>query len=98
MAAMDSSSSCGPQAKAHPPPPMAHAPTPIGVNSISLLPSRFICIFSTLSKVGRVGYALALWSGFSLPALGGRVSRLNGRWADERTVGKLNGTVGKLKH
>ena len=31
MAAIDSSSSCGPQANAHPPPPIAQAPTPMGV-------------------------------------------------------------------
>ena len=42
MAAIDSSSSCGPQANAQPPPPIAHAPTPIGVNSISLLPKPFL--------------------------------------------------------
>src|ERR1035441_3144499 len=51
MAAIDCSSSCGPHANAHPPPPIAHAPTPIGVNSISLLPSRFFCISSTITKL-----------------------------------------------
>ena len=30
----------------------AHAPTPRGVNSISLLPSRLLCISSTITKVG----------------------------------------------
>ena len=39
MAAMDALSSCGPQAKAQLPPPMAHAPNPIGVSHISELPS-----------------------------------------------------------
>src|ERR1039458_7054793 len=51
MAAIDCSSSRGPHANAHPPPPIAHAPTPIGVNSISLLPSRFFCISSTITKL-----------------------------------------------
>src|SRR2546430_2450497 len=50
MAEMDSSSSCGPQANAHPPPPMAHAPTPMGVRFKSLLPSClvFICGVPTI--------------------------------------------------
>src|SRR5262249_16628863 len=52
MAAIDSSSSCGPHAKAHPPPPMAHAPTPMAVSSRSLLPRRFFCISSTITNVG----------------------------------------------
>src|SRR5258708_2694350 len=39
MAAMESLSSCGPQANSQPPPPMAHVPSPIGVISISLFPS-----------------------------------------------------------
>src|SRR4051812_23472740 len=51
MAEIDSSSSCGPQANAHPPPPIAHAPTPMGVNSKSLLPSRFFCISSTITEL-----------------------------------------------
>src|ERR1039457_5376807 len=51
MAAIDCPSSCGPHANAHPPPPIAHAPTPIGVKSISLLPSRFFCISSTITKL-----------------------------------------------
>src|ERR1019366_10403677 len=51
MAAIDWSSSCGPHANAHPPPPIAHAPTPIGVKSKSLLPSRFFCISSTITKL-----------------------------------------------
>jgi hypothetical protein len=34
---------------------MAHAPTPMGVNSISLVPSRFFCISSTITKVARFG-------------------------------------------
>src|SRR5436853_459235 len=40
MAATESSSSCGPQANAHPPPPSAQAPKPTGVMSRSELPSR----------------------------------------------------------
>src|SRR5674476_623719 len=51
MAEIDWSSSCGPHANAHPPPPIAHAPTPIGVNTISLLPSRFFCISSTITEL-----------------------------------------------
>src|ERR1044072_184881 len=54
MAAIDSLSSCAPQAKAQPPPPIAHAPTPMGVNSMSLLPRRFFCIFSTIAKVAGI--------------------------------------------
>ena len=34
----------GPQANAHPPPPMAQAPTPIGVICMSLFPSCLVCI------------------------------------------------------
>src|ERR1700678_2795806 len=44
MAFTDSLSSCAPQANCHPPPPMAHAPTPIGVISKSLAPSLRFCI------------------------------------------------------
>src|SRR5438874_1240891 len=44
MAAMESSSSCGPHANAQPAPPMAHAPTPMGVMFKSLLPSCLVCI------------------------------------------------------
>src|SRR5580658_6135583 len=44
MASTDSWSSCAPQANCHPPPPMAHAPTPMGVISRSLAPSLFFCI------------------------------------------------------
>src|ERR1039457_5549899 len=51
MAAIDCPSSGGPHANAHPPPPIAHPPTPIGVKSISLLPSRFFCISSTITKL-----------------------------------------------
>src|SRR5450759_5009159 len=51
MAEIDWPSSCGPHANAHPPPPIAQAPTPIGVNSMSLLPSRFLCISSTITKL-----------------------------------------------
>src|ERR1035437_10386792 len=51
MAEIDWSPSCGPQANAHPPPPIAHAPTPIGVKSISLLPSCVFCISSTITKL-----------------------------------------------
>src|SRR5579875_2469244 len=45
MAAMDSSSSCGPQEKAQPPPPAAQAPNPTRVMSIPVLPR---------GRVGRV--------------------------------------------
>src|SRR3954471_1531396 len=44
MAAIDSLSSCGPHENAHPAPPMAQAPTPMGVISRSLLPSLFLVI------------------------------------------------------
>src|ERR1700733_13274041 len=44
MAWTDSLSSCAPQANCHPPPPMAQAPTPIGVISRSLEPSFRFCI------------------------------------------------------
>jgi hypothetical protein len=42
---MESLSSCEPQAKAHPPPPMAQAPKPTGVIIKSELPSLRVCIF-----------------------------------------------------
>src|SRR5579862_2447439 len=41
--AMDSLSSWGPQLKAHPPPPMAHAPKPTVVIWIPLDPSGRVC-------------------------------------------------------
>src|ERR1700687_6441733 len=41
---MDSSSSCGPQPNAHPPPPIAQAPMPMGVICRSLEPSFLVCI------------------------------------------------------
>jgi hypothetical protein len=41
---MDALSSCGPQEKAQLPPPMAHAPNPIGVSHISEFPSCSISI------------------------------------------------------
>src|ERR1700678_2585524 len=44
IAAMDSSSSCAPQPNCHSEPPMAHAPTPIGVISRSLAPSLRFCM------------------------------------------------------
>src|ERR1700730_6921778 len=44
IACTDSLSSWAPQPKAHPLPPIAQAPTPIGVSFISLLPSCFVCI------------------------------------------------------
>src|ERR1700674_4091425 len=51
MAVIDSVSSCGPQAKAQPPPPMAHAPIPIGEIIIPLLPSCLVCISFTIAEV-----------------------------------------------
>src|SRR5947209_1069199 len=65
MAEMDASSSCGPQANAQPPPPMAQAPIPIGVSSRSLLPSRFFCISSTITDDGEGGEAAGArgWAG-----------------------------------
>src|SRR4051794_20431004 len=50
MAAIDSLSSCGPQAKAHPPPPMAHAPTPMRVIIMSEFPSRFVSMRDSRSS------------------------------------------------
>src|SRR4029078_7265543 len=44
MVATLSASSCEPHANAHPPPPMAHAPNPIGVTCGSALPSRGVCM------------------------------------------------------
>src|SRR5262245_31593472 len=44
MAATLSASSCAPHANAHPPPPMAHAPKPIGVMERSEFPSRRFCM------------------------------------------------------
>src|SRR6185437_5603172 len=48
MAPTESLSSCGPQAKGRPPPPMAQAPTPIGVICKSLFPSFLVCMWSVL--------------------------------------------------
>src|SRR5271154_3682993 len=44
MAAIESLSSCGPQEKAQSPPPMAHAPKPMGERCRSELPSCFLFI------------------------------------------------------
>src|SRR5450755_4302689 len=44
MVAIDSWSSCAPQPLSQPLPPMAQVPSPIGVISISVLPSRRVCI------------------------------------------------------
>src|SRR5438067_1879054 len=44
MAATESASSCGPQANAQPPPPIAQAPKPIGVMCRSELPSGRVVI------------------------------------------------------
>src|SRR5688572_11199897 len=47
IVAMLSVSSWAPQANAQPPPPMAHAPKPIGVICRSELPSRRVCILTS---------------------------------------------------
>src|SRR5438309_10504388 len=52
MAATESLSSWAPQAKAHPPPPMAHAPNPTGVMCRSELPSRRVCMTASQLAVG----------------------------------------------
>jgi hypothetical protein len=80
IAATDSASSCGPQPNFHPPPPMAHAPMPMGVNSISLFPRRFLVI--VLSNydnppMGAADFSILLeWP--TLPPFPG--SRLPGWW------------------
>src|SRR5580700_11168869 len=52
MADIDSVSSCGPQAKAQPPPPMAHAPMPMGVRYMSLLPNCLVCMSVSYDSEG----------------------------------------------
>src|SRR5258708_1445943 len=55
MAAIDSLSSCGPQAPRQPMPPMAHAPKPTGVIEMSESPSFFVftlCILTWPNSVG----------------------------------------------
>src|SRR5262249_33718956 len=54
IAAIESSSACGPQAKAHPEPPMAQAPKPIGVMSRSEFPRRRVCMDRYLKRVKKV--------------------------------------------
>src|SRR5712692_5430886 len=44
MAAMESASSCGPQANSHPPPPRAQAPKPKGVILMSEFPNFCVSI------------------------------------------------------
>src|SRR5262245_24376199 len=46
MAVMESRSSWAPQANSQPPPPIAHAPKPIGVMNRSEFPSRFVFMVS----------------------------------------------------
>src|SRR5579872_1138782 len=54
IAAIESASSCPPQANSHPPPPIAHAPNPIGVIYKSEFPSFLVFILVTpLKKGGR---------------------------------------------
>src|SRR5260370_36440172 len=48
IAAMESLSSCGPHAKAQSPPPIAHAPKPMGVRCKSELPSCFLSILDSM--------------------------------------------------
>src|ERR1700730_2495438 len=50
IAAMESLSSCGPHAKAQSPPPMAHAPKPMGESWRSELPSCFLSIFDSMRR------------------------------------------------
>src|SRR5689334_16346541 len=50
IAAIDSASSCGPHENAQPFPPIAQAPIPRRVISISLLPSRFLSIDPPISS------------------------------------------------
>ena len=54
-----------PQANAHPPPPIAHAPTPIGVISRSLLPKRFNFI-ETIFSYSQSLYTMTIRSGGSM--------------------------------
>src|SRR4051794_26585953 len=72
MAAIDSSSSWGPQAKAQPPPPIAHAPTPMAVRSMSLLPRRFFSISSTITNVDAHGEQNGGSDRFGSERIGGR--------------------------
>src|SRR5262249_8668819 len=60
IAAVDSLSSCGPHAKAQSPPPIAHAPTPIAVMRMSLLPSCLV-VMSLPSIADRAGSRSCLW-------------------------------------
>src|ERR1700722_20408614 len=84
MASTDSWSSCAPQANCHPPPPMAHAPTPMGVISRSLAPSLFFCIpLSCQEHVSLVSHVFLVFLVFpvflscsysGIRALGGRAA------------------------
>src|SRR5262245_29110844 len=82
MAAMESRSSWPPQANSQPPPPMAHAPKPIGVISRSEFPSCFVFMVSPSLLPKEAPCAMP--HGFELKVpLGVRIVAIRGRseWA-----------------
>src|SRR5450432_3921811 len=52
MAATESLSSCGPHEKDQSPPPIAHAPKPMGVRSRSELPSFLVSMVTSMLQQG----------------------------------------------
>src|SRR4051794_16704410 len=100
MAAIDSLSSCAPQAKAHPPPPIAHAPTPMGVSSMSLLPRRFFCISSTIAKVASLREENRRGHRLRPERAGGghsaRASRVRGDGPRVRGDARRRGAIGRI--
>src|SRR5580704_12337357 len=56
IAAIESLSSCGPQENCQSPPPMAQEPNPMGVSSMSELPSFFLSIPYFATRPNRCEY------------------------------------------
>src|SRR4029077_17643841 len=73
---MDWSSSCGPQPKAQPPPPAAHAPNPTRVISMSVVPS---CRTGSVLTMGRL-LSLAGAKEVTLPYLCPWARHSRGTW------------------
>src|SRR5258707_8853139 len=78
LAAMESVSSWAPQAHAQPPPPIAHAPKPIGVMCRSEFPSLLVFISETPRKERAKSHLLGrLWDWLNDGPLGQVVSRVD---------------------
>src|SRR4051794_26252076 len=78
MAAAEEESSCGPHPNAQPPPPIAHAPKPTVVISMSVPLSRrlFIAMAGSIAQHTRGPAHTLVWAGSCLCSLRCHVGRL----------------------